>query len=147
MQVLLAKRKCDGTFYAVKVLHKKTILKKKEVCLLSLFAEVGSCHCVSYPGNAGPLRLAFTETARMLNMDFSVPRERREELGLIWSDSRLVPLPVLEMTLLGSHLPALLKTAESPYSRLDSTRPLPETLTPCLLFDSKTTSWQNAMFS
>ncbi|XP_048819143.1 serine/threonine-protein kinase Sgk2-like [Lagopus muta] len=25
-----AKRKCDGTFYAVKVLHKKTILKKKE---------------------------------------------------------------------------------------------------------------------
>ncbi len=30
-----AKRKCDGTFYAVKALHKKTILKKKEVCLLS----------------------------------------------------------------------------------------------------------------
>uniref|UniRef100_A0A8C3DFQ5 non-specific serine/threonine protein kinase n=1 Tax=Corvus moneduloides TaxID=1196302 RepID=A0A8C3DFQ5_CORMO len=29
-KVLLAKRKCDGTFYAVKVLHKKTILKKKE---------------------------------------------------------------------------------------------------------------------
>ncbi|XP_057270313.1 serine/threonine-protein kinase Sgk2 isoform X3 [Pezoporus wallicus] len=30
-KVLLAKRKCDGTFYAVKVLHKKTILKKKEL--------------------------------------------------------------------------------------------------------------------
>lgn len=44
LQVLLAKRKCDGTFYAVKVLHKKTILKKKEVCLLSwaiLEIEVG----------------------------------------------------------------------------------------------------------
>ncbi|KAG7478076.1 hypothetical protein MATL_G00076570 [Megalops atlanticus] len=29
-KVLLAKRKCDGTFYAVKVLQKKIILKKKE---------------------------------------------------------------------------------------------------------------------
>nr|XP_033770654.1 serine/threonine-protein kinase Sgk2 isoform X2 [Geotrypetes seraphini] len=29
-KVLLAKRKCDGKFYAVKVLQKKTILKKKE---------------------------------------------------------------------------------------------------------------------
>lgn len=50
-QVLLAKRKCDGTFYAVKVLHKKTILKKKEVCLLSPAASPGS-QCVSNPGNA-----------------------------------------------------------------------------------------------
>lgn len=30
-QVLLAKRKSDGTFYAVKVLQKKSILKEKEV--------------------------------------------------------------------------------------------------------------------
>lgn len=30
-QVLLAKRKSDGMFYAVKVLQKKSILKKKEV--------------------------------------------------------------------------------------------------------------------
>ncbi|XP_027627276.1 serine/threonine-protein kinase Sgk2-like [Tupaia chinensis] len=30
-KVLLAKRKSDGTFYAVKVLQKKSILKKKEV--------------------------------------------------------------------------------------------------------------------
>lgn len=31
MQVLLAKHKADGSFYAVKVLQKKIILKKKEV--------------------------------------------------------------------------------------------------------------------
>lgn len=31
MQVLLAKHKADGSFYAVKVLQKKVILKKKEV--------------------------------------------------------------------------------------------------------------------
>lgn len=31
MQVLLAKHKADGIFYAVKVLQKKIILKKKEV--------------------------------------------------------------------------------------------------------------------
>lgn len=30
-QVLLAKHKSDGMFYAVKVLQKKSILKKKEV--------------------------------------------------------------------------------------------------------------------
>lgn len=50
-QVLLAKRKCDGTFYAVKVLHKKTILKKKEVCLLSPAASPVSGQCMSNPGN------------------------------------------------------------------------------------------------
>lgn len=52
LQVLLAKRKCDGTFYAVKVLHKKTILKKKEVCLLFLATSANSGQCISYPGNA-----------------------------------------------------------------------------------------------
>lgn len=31
MQVLLAKHKADSSFYAVKVLQKKVILKKKEV--------------------------------------------------------------------------------------------------------------------
>lgn len=31
MQVLLAKHKTDSSFYAVKVLQKKVILKKKEV--------------------------------------------------------------------------------------------------------------------
>lgn len=31
LQVLLAKLKADGKFYAVKVLQKKVILKKKEV--------------------------------------------------------------------------------------------------------------------
>lgn len=52
LQVLLAKRKCDGTFYAVKVLHKKTILKKKEVCPLSLATSANSGQCMSNPGNA-----------------------------------------------------------------------------------------------
>lgn len=33
MQVLLAKHKADNKFYAVKVLQKKVILKKKEVRL------------------------------------------------------------------------------------------------------------------
>jgi len=33
LQVLLAKLKADGKFYAVKVLQKKVILKKKEVCV------------------------------------------------------------------------------------------------------------------
>lgn len=51
LQVLLAKRKCDGTFYAVKVLHKKTILKKKEVCLLSLATSANRSQCMSNPGN------------------------------------------------------------------------------------------------
>lgn len=36
LQVLLAKLKADGKFYAVKVLQKKVILKKKEVCILLL---------------------------------------------------------------------------------------------------------------
>lgn len=31
--MLLAKLKADGKFYAVKVLQKKVILKKKEVCV------------------------------------------------------------------------------------------------------------------
>lgn len=52
LQVLLAKRKCDGTFYAVKVLHKKTILKKKEVCQLSLATSASSGQCMSNPDNA-----------------------------------------------------------------------------------------------
>lgn len=34
--MLLAKLKADGKFYAVKVLQKKVILKKKEVCVDSL---------------------------------------------------------------------------------------------------------------
>lgn len=37
MQVLLAKLKADNKFYAVKVLQKKVILKKKEV--LKVFAS------------------------------------------------------------------------------------------------------------
>lgn len=37
-QVLLAKRKSDGAFYAVKVLQKKSILKSKEV------PELGKAH-------------------------------------------------------------------------------------------------------
>lgn len=40
-QVLLAKRKSDGMFYAVKVLQKKSILKKKEV------PELGHRHFLS----------------------------------------------------------------------------------------------------
>lgn len=52
LQVLLAKRKSDGTFYAVKVLHKKTILKKKEVRLLSLTMLTHRYQSLSNPGNA-----------------------------------------------------------------------------------------------
>lgn len=40
-QVLLAKHKSDGMFYAVKVLQKKSILKKKEV------PELGPRHLLS----------------------------------------------------------------------------------------------------
>lgn len=42
-QVLLAKLKADGKFYAVKVLQKKVILKKKEVCVpvVGFVAAVG----------------------------------------------------------------------------------------------------------
>lgn len=39
MQVLLARHKAEEQFYAVKVLQKKAILKKKEVSCLS------QCHC------------------------------------------------------------------------------------------------------
>lgn len=52
LQVLLAKRKCDGTFYAVKVLHKKTILKKKEVGLLSSATSANGGQRMSNPSNA-----------------------------------------------------------------------------------------------
>lgn len=40
LQVLLAKLKADGKFYAVKVLQKKVILKKKEVCICVFFKLV-----------------------------------------------------------------------------------------------------------
>lgn len=45
-QVLLAKRKSDGAFYAVKVLQKKSILKNKEVPELRK-AHFPSCFLIS----------------------------------------------------------------------------------------------------
>lgn len=46
-QVLLAKRKSDGMFYAVKVLQKKSILQKKEV---SKLAHGHFPSCFLFPG-------------------------------------------------------------------------------------------------
>lgn len=43
MQVLLAKHKADSSFYAVKVLQKKVILKKKEVGETKKKAYVSVC--------------------------------------------------------------------------------------------------------
>uniref|UniRef100_W5KNB6 Serum/glucocorticoid regulated kinase 2a n=1 Tax=Astyanax mexicanus TaxID=7994 RepID=W5KNB6_ASTMX len=55
-KVLLAKLKADGKFYAVKVLQKKVILKKKEVCTVqyygpyfSLFFHLQRERCFSEP--------------------------------------------------------------------------------------------------
>lgn len=46
LQVLLAKLKADGKFYAVKVLQKKVILKKKEVCICLFVFYHASCFSI-----------------------------------------------------------------------------------------------------
>lgn len=59
MQVLLAKLKADSKFYAVKVLQKKVILKKK---------EVGSADHRRLPNAASPASI-LTQTVAHLKPD------------------------------------------------------------------------------